>query len=262
MYEFCVLGPVGMRSAGVEAPLGGCKQRTILATLLLADGWVVSDSDLGAVLWERKPPATYQAQIYTYASRLRGHFKGGATITRCGRGYRIERAGARFDLADFYRLAKEGQSLMGAGDVDGAAVRFRTALDLWSGPTLTGVTDALIDNERSRIDLARMEVLESRIEADLSLGRHHALVGELSQLVGAHPLRETFRAKLMIALHRSDRQAEAFDAFYEGCRLLRDQLGVDPGPALRGAHQAILEEGLEPALPGRGGLMVGAGGRP
>ncbi|MBO1334099.1 AfsR/SARP family transcriptional regulator [Streptomyces sp. VRA16 Mangrove soil] len=258
MYEFCVLGPVGMRYAGVEASLGGCKQRTILATLLLADGWVVSDADLGSVLWERKPPATYQAQIYTYASRLRGHFGNGVTITRCGRGYRIERAGARFDLEDFYRLSKEGQTLMGAGDVAGAAARFRTALDLWSGPTLTGVTDALIDNERSRIDLARMEVLESRIEAELRLGRHHALVGELSQLVAAHPLRETFRAKLMIALHRSDRQAEAFDTFREGCRLLRDQLGVDPGPALRGAHQTILEEGLEPALPGRGGLMVTA----
>ncbi|MFJ4712041.1 BTAD domain-containing putative transcriptional regulator [Streptomyces sp. NPDC088785] len=260
MLEFRVLGPVGLWSAAGEAPLGGCKQRTILATLLLADGWIVSDSDLGGVLWERRPPATYQAQIYTYASRLRGHFAGGATITRCGRGYRIEKGDARFDLDDFYRLAKEGQSLTRAGRVGDAAARFRSALDLWSGPTLTGVTDALVDNERSRIEMARMEVLESRIDADLQLGRHHDLVGELTQLVGAHPLRETFRAKLMIALHRSDRQAEAFETFHAGCTLLREQLGVDPGPTLRQAHQSILAGDFEPALPGRGDLVAGSAG--
>jgi DNA-binding SARP family transcriptional activator len=260
MLEFRVLGPVGLWSDGVEAPLGGCKQRTILAALLLADGWVVSDSDLGGVLWERRPPATYQAQIYTYASRLRGHFHGDATITRCGRGYRIERGGARFDLGEFHKLAKEGQTLVRAERIAEAAARFRAALDLWSGPTLTGVTDALVDNERSRIEMARMEVLESRIDADLRLGRHRQLIGELTQLVGAHPLRETFRAKLMIALHRSDRQAEAFESFHAGCGLLREQLGVDPGPTLRSAHQAILADDFAAALPGRGDLVAGPTG--
>ncbi|MET7643291.1 AfsR/SARP family transcriptional regulator [Streptomyces sp. NPDC005426] len=227
---------------------------------MLADGWVVSDSDLGGVLWERRPPATYQAQIYTYASRLRGHFGAGATITRCGRGYRIERGDARFDLDEFYKLSKEGHSLMRTGRVGDAAFRFRTALGLWSGPTLTGVTEALIDNERSRIEMARMEVLESRIDAELQLGLHQELIGELTRLVGAHPLRESFRAKLMIALHRSDRQAEAFDTFHAGCDLLRDQLGVDPGPTLRSAHQAILTDDFTAVLPHRGHLVAGPTG--
>ncbi|WDM16013.1 AfsR/SARP family transcriptional regulator [Streptomyces lavenduligriseus] len=260
MLEFRVLGPVGLWSVDVEAPLGGCKPRTTLAALLLADGAVVSDSDLGGVLWERRPPATYQAQIYTYASRLRGHFHGGATITRCGRGYRVERGDTRFDLDEFYRLAKEGQTLMRSGRTGDAAARFRAALDLWSGPTLTGVTDALVDNERSQIEMAQMEVLESRIDADLHLGRHRQLIIELTQLVRAHPLRETFRAKLMIALHRSDRQAEAFATFHAGCALLREQLGIDPGPTLRSAHQAILADDFAPARPGRGAQVASSSG--
>ncbi|WP_329116540.1 AfsR/SARP family transcriptional regulator [Streptomyces sp. NBC_01465] len=221
----------------------------MLAALLLADGWIVSDSDLGGVLWERRPPATYQAQIYTYASRLRGHVHGGARITRCGRGYRLEREGARFDLDDFCQLTREAHSLMRTERIAEAASRFRSALGLWSGPALAGVTDALADNERPRVDMARTEALEGRIEADLRLGRHHELVGELTQLVRAHPWRESFRAKLMIALHRSDRQAEAFETFRAGCVLLREQLGVDPGPTLRGAHHAILADDFAPVLP-------------
>ncbi|WP_318199151.1 AfsR/SARP family transcriptional regulator [Streptomyces sp. SCL15-4] len=260
MLEFRVLGPVGLWSDGAEVPLGGCKQRTTLAALLLADGAVVSDSDLGGVLWEQRPPATYQAQIYTYASRLRGLFRAGATITRRGRGYRIERGDARFDLDEFHRLAEEGQALRRSGRTGDAADRLRAALDLWSGPTLTGVTDALVDNERSRIEMARMEALESRIDADLHLGRHRQLIIELTQLVGAHPLRETFRAKLMIALHRSDRQAEAFETFHAGCALLREQLGVDPGPTLHSAHRAILAGVFAPALSGRGDLVAGPTG--
>ncbi|WP_121717444.1 AfsR/SARP family transcriptional regulator [Streptomyces sp. E5N91] len=258
--EFRILGPVGMWSAGVEVPLGGSKQRTILASLLLADGWVVSDSDLGEVLWGRRPPVTYQAQIYTYASRLRGHLRDGATIIRRGHGYRMERGDARFDLDEFDLLAKDGRSAAREGDAERAASSFRAALALWSGPTLMAVTERLVENERTRIELARMEVLESRIDADLVLGRHHELIGELSQLVSAHPLRETFRAKLMIALYLSDRQAEAFETFRAGCALLREQLGVDPGPALRSAHQAILTADFEQVLPLREGLVVGRTG--
>jgi DNA-binding SARP family transcriptional activator len=248
MLEFRILGPVGAWSGNIEVPLGGSKQRTILATLLVADGWIVSDTDLSEVLWGKNPPSTYQAQIYTYASRLRGHLGEGATIVRRGHGYSMETGTARFDLKEFGELAKAGHTAVRAGHVEEAATSFRSALDLWTGPTLTAVTERLVDNERPRIELARTEVLEARIDADLRLDRHRALIGELSQLVSSHPLRESFRAKLMIALYRSDRQAEAFATYHEGCVLLRDQLGVDPGPALRGAHQKILTDDLRQPL--------------
>lgn len=257
MLEFRILGPVGAWSDNVEIPLGGSKQRTILANLLLADGWIVSDSDLSEVLWQQNPPSTYQAQIYTYASRLRSHLGEEATISRRGHGYCMETGNARFDLKEFEELAKAGRSAMREGSAERAAKSFRAALDLWTGPTLTAVTERLVENERPRIELARTEVLESRIDADLLLGRHHGLIGELSQLVSAHPLRESFRAKLMVALYRSDRQAEAFAVFREGRALLREQLGVDPGSALRRAHQEILTDDLRQTLSAPSGLVAG-----
>ncbi|CAL9327151.1 AfsR/SARP family transcriptional regulator [Streptomyces sp. SudanB182_2057] len=260
MVKFRILGPVGAWFGNVEIQLGGAKQRTILAALLLADGWVVSDVDLSEILWGKNPPSTYQAQIYTYASRLRGHLGEESRIVRRGQGYSLERGDAYFDLQKFEEFSRAGNTAAQEGHTGRAAEKFRAALDLWTGPTLTAVTERLVDNERSRIELARTDVLERRIDADLLLGRHQALIGELSQLVSVHPLRESFRAKLMIALYRSDRQGEAFAVYREGRSLLRDQLGVDPGPALRNAYQEILTDDLPRALPSSSGLLAGRSG--
>jgi SARP family transcriptional regulator, regulator of embCAB operon len=256
MFSFRILGPVGIWSNNVELSLGGAKQRTILAALLLADGWIVSDADLGEVLWGDTPPSTYQAQIYTYASRLRRHLGVEVIIDRRGHGYILKIGAARFDLKDFHDLSNAGHVAVRAGDFERAANRFRAALDVWSGPTLTAVTERLAENERPRIELARMDVLESRIDADLMVGRHQSLIGELSHLVSVHPLRESLRAKLMVALYRSDRQAEAFATFNEGCVLLREQLGVDPGPTLRTVHQTILTGDLHIEIPGSSAAAV------
>ncbi|CAO5257820.1 SARP family transcriptional regulator, regulator of embCAB operon [Frankia sp. AgKG'84/4] len=240
--EFRVLGPVGLWVDNTELPLKGIKQRTMLAALLLAGEWAVPDTRLGELLWAGRVPTTYQAQIYTYASRLRKNLGAGTTITRQGSGYLMRIGAARFDLREFEKLSRAGRDALRAHDPERAAELLRAALHLWHGPTLTWVSEPLAENERPRIEMARMETLENRIAADLELGRHELLTAELAGLVSAHPLRESFRAQFMVALYRSDRQAEAFATYQQGCQLLKEELGVDPGPALRNAYQAILTD--------------------
>ncbi|SDH33731.1 DNA-binding transcriptional activator of the SARP family [Lentzea fradiae] len=247
--EFRILGPVGLWLNGAELPLKGSKQRTILAALLLAREKVLSDAQLGEVLWGKNPPATYQAQIYTYASRLRRHLHGGMALIRQGSGYFMRIGTARFDFHEFENLSRTGREALRLGRFDEASELLRGALSLWRGPTLTDVTDLLAETERPGIEEVRLKTLESRIDAELALGRHHELISELVGLVNADPLRERTRAQLMIALYQGDRQAEAFATFQEGSRLLSDELGVDPGPTLRNAYQAILTHDVRPAFP-------------
>ncbi|MGZ3145677.1 BTAD domain-containing putative transcriptional regulator [Lentzea chajnantorensis] len=256
--EFRILGPVGLWLDGAELPLKGSKQRTILAALLLAREKVLSDAQLGEVLWGKHPPATYQAQIYTYASRLRRHLQGSMALIRQGPGYFMRIGASRFDFHEFEELAGTGREALRAGRFDHASETLRGALDLWRGPTLTDVTDLLAETERPRIEEVRMKTLELRIDAELALGRHHELTSELVGLVNANPLRERFRAQLMVALYRADRQAEAFATFHEGSRLLSDELGVDPGPTLKGAYQAILTNEVPSAFPQQRHAMTAA----
>jgi DNA-binding SARP family transcriptional activator len=244
VIEFRILGPVGLWSGDLEIPLNGTKQRTMLAALLLAGERVLPDYQLGAALWGKNPPGTYQAQIYTYASRLRQHLGDHAEIIRKGSGYMLRITLGRFDYSIFGMLSRSGQAALRARKYTGAADTLRAALDLWRGPTLTDVTEHLGETERPSIAEAYMETLESRISADLALGRHDQLTSELVGLVRAHPLRERLRAQLMVALHASDRQAEAFAVFHEGRQQLETELGVDPGAALRRTYQAILTDGI------------------
>lgn len=241
--EFRILGPVGLWSDdGFELPLRGSKQRTMLAALLLARQRVLSDYQLGEMLWGKKVPKTYQAQIYTYVSRLRQHLPDDIQVVRQGPGYFLRIGPALFDYREFERLSRAGRNALRQANYEEAAELLRAALNLWRGPTLTDVTELLGEVERPRIEEDRMETLECRIEAELTLGRYDQLLSELVGLVRAHPLRERIRALMMAALYRSDRRGEAFATYQEGCRLLAEELGVDPGPTLRAAYQALLTE--------------------
>lgn len=228
----------------------------MLAALLLARERVLSDAQLGEMLWGKNPPKTYQAQIYTYVSRLRQHLPGSIQVVRQGFGYSLRIGPAHFDFREFERLSREGRAALQATRYSTAAELFRSALNLWRGPTLTDVTELLGEAERPAIEEDRMEALENRIDAELILGRHERLTSELVGLVAAHPLRERIRAQAMVALYRSDRQGEAFATYHDGCDLLANELGVDPGPALRSTYQAILTDDVERLYPDPAGPSI------
>ncbi|WP_018220871.1 AfsR/SARP family transcriptional regulator [Salinispora pacifica] len=243
--EIRILGPVRVCSGTTDISLKGSKQRTFLAALLLAGERVLPDSTLGEMLWGSRPPATYQAQIYTYASQLRRQLGQAVHIARQGAGYFLTIGSAWFDYREFQRQYRAGRAALQSGQFERSADLLRAALDLWRGPALADVSAPLTERERPGLDEVRMEALAARIDADLALGRHREIVPELISLVGAHPLRERFRAQLMTGLHRSDRQAEAFDLYYQGSRLLLEELGVDPSPTLRSAYELLLRVGEE-----------------
>ncbi|GAA4707668.1 AfsR/SARP family transcriptional regulator [Phytohabitans rumicis] len=245
--ELRILGPVEIWTDDNRNSLDGSKQRTVLAALLLARERMIADHQLSALLWGADPPATMNAQIYTYISRLRKLLQEDATIVRQRPGYLMRIGTARFDFADFERLSQLGRAALRERRYEDAARHFRAGLTLWRGPALTDVTEFLADVELPRLEEARMAALESRIEADLALRRHAQLVAELTGLVAAYPLAERLRAQLMIALFRSDRQADALAVYQSGRRILAEELGVDPGPALSKAHMEVLVGEVPPA---------------
>ena len=162
-------------------------------------------------------------------------------------GYMLQIGADSLDADRFQRLAGEGTRLLANGDAEAAAERLRTGLALWRGPALDDLAyEAFAKADIEQLEELRLQTLEDRIDADLALGRHDALVGELRELVGQHPFRERLRAQLMAALYHCGRQADALEVYREGRRALLDELGIEPGPALRKLEQAILRQ--DPAL--------------
>jgi DNA-binding SARP family transcriptional activator len=244
MLEFRVLGPVTVGTADGAVGLDGSKQRTMLAALLLARERLVPDGRLISLLWGAEPPATVDAQLYTYVSRIRKRLGAELDLVRQRPGYLLRTGEHRVDVAEFERLAGLGHAALRAGRHAEAAGQLRTALAWWRGDALVDVTEELRGAEAPQLEEARMAVLEDRIDAELALGHHVPLVAELSGLVTNHPLRERLRAQLMTALYRSGRQASALAVYATGRRILSDELGLDPGPGLATTHQAILRGDL------------------
>ena len=174
----------------------------------------------------------------------------GALRTERG-GYVLRVEPGELDADRFEQLHAEGRAAIDAGDHTAAATRLREALALWRGPPLADLSyEGFAQPEIARLEDERVGALEDRIEADLALGRHAALVPELEAEVARHPLRERLRAQLMTALYGAGRQAEALEAFHDARRTLLDELGIEPGPELRERHDAILRQ--DPALLPRG----------
>ncbi|MEV7438354.1 AfsR/SARP family transcriptional regulator [Streptomyces griseoviridis] len=243
--EFQLLGPVEARDGARRIAVSGTMMRTVLAALLLARGRVVSDGRLSELLWGWDPPATWNAQIYTYMSRLRKLLGPKVDLVRRQPGYQLVADAARVDVVEFGRLERLGRRAMEERRLTQAAETLRQALDLWQGPALANVTPYLAEAELPQLEEARMNALEHRIEADLALGRHGQLTSELTRLVGEFPVRERLRAQLMAALYRCGRQAEALRAYHEGREVLAEELGVDPGPDLTAAYQSLLSRELD-----------------
>jgi peptide/nickel transport system substrate-binding protein len=247
--EFSVLGPVTARHDGRELPLGGPKQRGLLAILLLHANEVVSRDRLIDGLWGERPPPTAGHTLDNYVSRLR-KVVGDARLSRRPPGYVLHVERDELDLDCFERLFQEGREALARGAAGEAAATLRSALARWRGAALADLLyEPFAATESERLEERRIMALEDRIDADLALGRSGELVPELEALVREHPLRERLLAQLMLALYRSGRQAEALAAFQAARQRLAEELGLEPGPQLRELEQRILEH--DPGLAAR-----------
>lgn len=254
---FRVLGSVEAETGGRTVVLGGAKQRTVLAAMLLAGGRPLSDDRLKALLWGCEPPATATAQLYTYISQLRKCLGAGVHLERHAHAYRLDTRGAFFDWTAFESLVDRGRADLAAGRYTAAADLLGQALALRRGPVLSNVTVHLKERQRPLLDEALLSAREDRIEAELALGRHDTVVPQLMRLVMENPLRERLLGQLMTALHRCGRQAESLAVYERGRRMLRDELGVDPGRALRDIRQAVLTGTLARSAVREGAVVSG-----
>jgi DNA-binding SARP family transcriptional activator len=244
--EFRVLGPIEALVEGRPTRLGGPKERAVLALLLLRANEVVPRDRLIDDLWGERAPRTAVDVLYTYLSHLRVALGNDVLLTRPP-GYLLVVGQDELDLRRFEQLVERGADSLRSGAAADAAQTLREALALWRGPPLADVAgEAFAAPEVARLEELRAAALELRVEADLALGRHLELVGEIEALVREHPLRERLRGQLMLALYRSGRQADALEAYREARRALVDELGIEPSVVLQELERAVLRH--DPAL--------------
>ena len=228
--EFRLLGPLEVEMDGAVLPVGGPRQRALLAYLLLHANEAVRREVLIDALWGEEPPARAQNSLQVAVHGLR-KLLGAERIETVGDGYRLLVQPGELDLERF-------QELVGG---DPAA-----ALDLWRGPALAGVDAPFASAEAARLEELRLAAVEARIESELASGAHELLVPELERLIADHPFRERLRGQLMLALYRAGRQAEALDAYQAARRVLVEELGIEPSPGLQELEGQILRQ--DPAL--------------
>jgi branched-chain amino acid transport system substrate-binding protein len=246
--------------------LGGVKQRSLLALLLLRAGSVVPSDRLIEELWGDDRPHDAASAVHQHVARLRRVLEPHEVLETRWPGYVLAIAQEQLDLFRFERLGAEGRRLLDDGRGEEAARVLQSALELWRGEPLADLTgERFLTGALPHLEEARLEVLEARIDADLAAGRDRELVGELRELILAAPFRERFRAQLMTALYRSGRQADALEAYADARRELVDGLGLEPGPELQLlqtailAHDAGLQTRARPAVARRRGRVAAAG---
>ncbi|MFD4868174.1 BTAD domain-containing putative transcriptional regulator [Streptomyces sp. NPDC058412] len=242
MTEFRLLGPVEAWRGEGQLTIAGRKPRALLAALLLEHGQVVSAETLIDRVWGDSPPDSARTLVQTYVWVLRRAL--GDVIESRPAGYRIRVAPAWTDRDRFAELAARGSAAAADGRYAEAAALFTQGLDLWRGPALGGIGDAL-GVAAAGLDEERLVVMEQRAQAQLDAGTP-VVVAELRALVAAHPTRERARKHLMLALHRAGRHAEALEVFAQGRQALADELGVEPGPDLQALHVSILRASGDP----------------
>ena len=244
MLEFRILGPLEVSDDGRPLELTGQRQRALLSALLVRANEVVSTERLVDELWGGAAPRTATTSLHNAVSQLR-RVLGDALVTRTP-GYVLRIATEQLDAFRFERALREARE---AEPADRARI-LRDALELWRGPALADVAyEPFAQHEALRLEELRLVAKEELIDAELELGGHDAVIGEIESLVTQNPLRERLRAQQLLALYRAGRQAEALGAYQEARRALLDELGIEPGPALQQLHQSILrqERGLAPA---------------
>jgi len=238
VLQFRILGPLEVERDGELVRLGGKKQRALLALLLVHAGELMSADRLVDELWGEQPPRTALTSLQNNISQLRKAL-GAEVVATQTPGYVLKVDDSGLDALRFERLvaqAKERQPR------DRARV-IREALAMWRGPPLADFAyEGFAQGAIHRLEELRLVALEDRIDADLDIGMHAEIVAELESLVREHPLRERFRAQLMLALYRAGRQAEALQAYQEARRALVEELGIEPSSELQHLHSSILRQ--------------------
>lgn len=245
--EFRILGPLEVVSAGNALPLGGTKQRALLALLLVHRNELVSIDRIVDELWGEHPPPTAAKNVQVYVSHLRKAL-GADALETTPPGYTLRLADAELDAQQAERILAEAPGLPTPERIE----LLQTALGLWRGPPLAELASLdFARAETARLEQLRLQLLKRRLDAELELGRHADVLLELERLVAAHPLDERLRRQLMLALYQSGRQADALAAFRDARRVLRDDLGLEPDEELRELERRILahDPSLRPPVP-------------
>ena len=253
--QFRVLGPPEVVRDGRMVPLGGPKHRALLVLFLLRPNRFVAADWLVDALWDGRPPPSADITLRTYVAGLRRAVephrspREAARVLRSrSKGYELRVDPDSIDATRFRHLVDRAAERLSAGEPAASERDYHDALRLWRGEPMTGAAElAAVRPEAARLAELRLIAEEGRFTAAVAAGRHAAVLAELRQFVAAHPVRETARAQLMLALYRAGRQTEALAAYDEGRRILVDEYGIDPGVHLRELHTLILEQAVAPA---------------
>ena len=245
--SFRVLGTVEVLRDGSPLPIGGPRQRALLALLLLESGRPAAVDRLIDELWAGEPPEGAEATLRSYVSRLRATFEHAVPLTATAAGYALQADAEWVDSRQFEALVRRGDASLARGSARQARDLLAAALALWAGKPYGGLgADGTLRIEADRLEELRLHAVESRIEADLELGRAAEIVDELEAAVRQHPFRERLWRHLMVSLYRAGRQADALEAYHRARRELDDQLGIEPGAELRELEAAILRQDVPP----------------
>lgn len=246
--EFRILGPVEVGDGDRIVDLGGRRERTLLARLLISANLVVSADRLAEDLWSGQPPPHWLPTLRVYVSRLRRALgPGDAALLTEQSGYRLRLPAGQLDTETFEQLVAAARQDLAAGRPETAAAGLRKALSLWRGPALAGIADLPFARaDAARLDEARLSTVEDWVAAELACGNHAAMTAELDGLVKSHPQRERLWGQRMRALYRCGRQADALCVYQELRAFLGDELGLEPNAELRALQSAILRQ--DPAL--------------
>jgi DNA-binding SARP family transcriptional activator len=258
--EFLILGPLQVVDEDRPLALSRLKERVVLAVLLLHANEFVSRERLIDELWGESPPPSATKAVNVHLSQLRKALRrqGAEPIETAAGGYRLVVDLERLDVARMRRLVARGRESASVGRLEDATRLFGEALALWRGPALGDIQlESFGRYEIEQLNELRLTAVMDRIDCELSLGRHQDVLGELELLVREHPLHERLRAQHILALYRADRQADALDVYKQTRRLLVDELGIEPGPALQRLQKGILLH--DPALEAAAGIAVSDG---
>ena len=244
--EFRILGPLEVWHGGRPLQIRGAKERALLTHLLVHAGEPVSVDRLIDELWGEAPPATARKSLQVRVAGLRRTLGDNVLLT-LGDAYGVRLEPGQLDVQRFEQLLSRGSRSLAEGDPVAAAATLDEALASWRGPPLADFAyESFAQPAIARLEELRAHALELRIDAQLELGLHARVIGELEDLVAAHPLRERLRGQLMVALYRDGRQAEAVDVYRRAREEFVAELGIEPGPALQKLQQAVLRQ--DPSL--------------